>query len=100
MKGVSTVKSMFPKLQRETSSFTVVDADNWTSMNVFTAVQNFVKNRTVLNQTEGVFSGFKRDKFGEEAIEIYKEVKQAHQIKNKITLMQYVSYPLYEVGFL
>lgn len=65
-------------------------------MNIFTRLQNVVKNRTVLNQTEGVFAGFKRDKFGQEAIEIYNEVKRGHEVKNKITLMQYVSFPIYE----
>lgn len=97
MKGAGTIKSVLPKLNRETSSFTVVDGQDWNSTNFFTTLQNFVKNRTVLNQTEGIFANFKRETFTEEAISIYLEVKRAHELKNKFTLMQYVSFPIYEV---
>jgi hypothetical protein len=99
MKTAGTMKSVLPKLNRETSSFTVVDGQDWNSTNFFTGIQNFVKNRTVLNQTEGIFANFKRETFCQEAIEIYNEVKRAHELKNKFTLMQYVSFPIYEVFF-
>jgi hypothetical protein len=99
MKGAGTIKSVLPKLNRETSSFTVVDGQDWNSTNFFTGIQNFVKNRTVLNQTEGIFANFKRETFGQDAILIYNEVKRAHELKNKFTLMQYVSFPIYEVFF-
>ena len=99
MKGAGTIKSVLPKLNRETSSFTVVDGQDWNSSNFFTGIQNFVKNRTVLNQTEGIFANFKRETFGQDAILIYNEVKRAHELKNKFTLMQYVSLPIYEVFF-
>lgn len=97
----TAVDHVLRRLTKEVSSFTVVvasahrqDVQDLQNSNLFVKLQNIVKTRIVLNQTEGMFSDFNRREFDKISIAIYEAARDAAIHNDKITLMNVLSYPL------
>ena len=65
--------------------------------NLLVRLQNKVKTRVVLNQTEGIFSDFNRKDFDKTAVAIYEAARDASVYNDKVTLMNVLSYPLHDL---
>ena len=96
-KAASKIKNIMPKLSADMSSGTIADGIYIRKNDIFTKIQNEIKNRTVLNQAEGIFQNFHRDTFDKAAIDIYNSTVIADDTFNKIELMKLVSHPQLEV---
>ena len=92
---VNKIKNVLPKLTSDMSSGTVSDGILVKNTDVFSKLQNTLKTRTVLNQSEGIYQGFNRKTFGIQAIDVYNRSFIAYNANNKVDLMKQVSFPLY-----
>lgn len=59
-------------------------------------MNNFVKTRVVLNQTEGTFPDFNRREFPKTAIAIYEAARDSIEYQDKVVQMSVLSFPLNE----
>jgi hypothetical protein len=90
-------ESGYKKLARTSSSGTIVDYTEHLSSNFLTKFMNKLKTNTVLNQTEGLFMDFQRRSFEDQALDIYDEMIEAVERKNKLELMKLCAYPMHQV---
>jgi hypothetical protein len=86
------------RLSKAMSSHTIVDLTHGLPSGILNKLQNSLKNRNILNQTEGCFVDFKRHEFHHTAYGIYHEATLAYNKKDRVGLMRTLSSPLYDLS--